>query len=314
MSEHIEHINPADGRSEVIARRPVIGITPLMDIERDSYWMLPGYMTGVEAAGGLPIMLPLTADPGQLRQLAGLCDGLLFSGGQDVNPELYGERPADKCGAICPQRDAMERALLDIALESDKPVLGICRGLQFINAALGGTLWQDLPSERPDSPINHDMKPPYDAHQHRVDLIAGTPLADLLADLITPDRPDGLNAQGMPAAPGIPAAPAAPGGLNGPDARTIGVNSRHHQAVKRLADPLRPMAVSEDGLVEAAWMPSRRFVWGVQWHPEHAWRTDAACRAILGAFVKAAGAEVANAPGIAGIMGTPESGSVRTAR
>ncbi|MBT1179531.1 gamma-glutamyl-gamma-aminobutyrate hydrolase family protein [Bifidobacterium vespertilionis] len=261
--------------------------------------MLPGYMTGIEAAGGLPIMLPLSADPGQLRQLAGPCDGLLFSGGQDVNPELYGERPADKCGAICPQRDAMERALLDIALEADKPVLGICRGLQFINAALGGTLWQDLPSERPDSPINHDMKPPYDAHQHQVDLIAGTPLADLLADLITPDRP---------------AAPAAPDGLNGPDARTIGVNSRHHQAVKRLADPLRPMAVSEDGLVEAAWMPGRRFVWGVQWHPEHAWRTDAACRAILGAFVKAAGAGVTNAPGAAGISGTPEFGSVRTAR
>lgn len=251
MSERIERER---GDSAGTAVRPVIGITPLVDIERDSWWMLPGYMTGIEAAGGLPVMLSLTDDPGRLAQLAGMCDGLLFSGGHDVDPELYGEHPSPHCGRICPERDAMERRLLSIALDRDLPVLGICRGLQFINVASGGTLWQDLPMDRPDSPIDHDMKPPYDVSQHRVDIVPDTPLAELL----------------------------------GGDVPSLGVNSRHHQAIRRLADPLRPMAVSEDGLVEAAWMPDRRFVWGVQWHPEHAWRSDAACRRILDAFVRAA--------------------------
>ncbi|MCH9277038.1 gamma-glutamyl-gamma-aminobutyrate hydrolase family protein [Bifidobacterium amazonense] len=233
------------------ADRPIIGITPLVDIERDSLWMLPGYMEGIAAAGGAPVMLPLTEDEELLLRLMDACDGLLLSGGHDVDPALYGRVPIEQCGTICPQRDAMEGTLLNIALERDMPMLGVCRGLQFMNAALGGTLYQDLPTEHP-GPVDHDMKPPYDAVQHQVSILPGTPLHDLLGT-------DGL-----------------------------GVNSRHHQAVERLAEPLRPMAVSEDGLIEAAWMPSKRFVWGVQWHPEHAWRTSAASRSVFAAFVDAA--------------------------
>lgn len=229
---------------------PLIGITPLVDIERESYWMLPGYMQAVSAAGGTPVMLPLTDDAGTLEQLTDLCDGMLFSGGHDVSPALYGARPIPQCGTVSSERDAMESKLLQLALERDKPVLGVCRGLQFMNAALGGTLYQDLPTERPGA-IDHDMQPPYDRPQHRVSVIDGTPLHALL----------------------------------GADA--LGVNSRHHQAINRLASALQPMAISEDGLVEAAWMPGKRFVWGVQWHPEHAWRTDAPCRAIVGALIRA---------------------------
>ena len=146
-------------------KRPLIGIVPLVDAQRESYWMLPGYMRGVEQAGGLPIMLPLTDDDAALRQLADTCDGFLLTGGQDVSPALYGAAPAPACGETCPARDAMETKLLALALEQDKPVLGICRGIQFLNIYLGGTLYQDLP---------------YDAPVHSVTLVPARPLYQLL--------------------------------------------------------------------------------------------------------------------------------------
>ena len=238
--------------------RPLIGLVPLMDIGRDSLWMLPGYMDGVAAAGGLPVMLPLTEDPAALEQLAALCDGFLFTGGQDVDPALYGQAPDPAMEEVCPARDGMETALLRLALERDRPVLGICRGLQFLNAALGGTLWQDLPSQRP-SAVCHRMKPPYDRVAHEVALVPGTPLHGLL----------------------------------GRD--EIGVNSCHHQAVRDLAPCLAPMAQAPDGVTEAAYMPGRRFFWAVQWHPEFSFRTDESSRRIFGAFVAAAGAGEAEA-------------------
>ena len=120
-------------------KRPLIGIVPLVDAQRESYWMLPGYMRGVEQAGGLPIMLPLTDDDAALRQLADTCDGFLLTGGQDVSPALYGAAPVPACGETCPARDAMETKLLALALEQDKPVLGICRALRF-SAKLGFAL------------------------------------------------------------------------------------------------------------------------------------------------------------------------------
>ena len=129
------------------AKRPLIGLVPLMDYQRASYWMLPGYMQGIEQAGGVPVMLPLTDDDAALARLADTCDGFLLTGGQDVEPAVYGAAQTSLCGEISPQRDAMERKLLALARAQDKPVLGICRGIQFLNAALGGTLWQDLPVE-----------------------------------------------------------------------------------------------------------------------------------------------------------------------
>ena len=149
-------------------KRPLIGIVPLVDAQRESYWMLPGYMRGVEQAGGLPIMLPLTDDDAALRQLADTCDGFLLTGGQDVSPALYGAAPAPACGETCPARDAMETKLLALALEQDKPVLGICRGIQFLNVYLGGTLYQDLPTEHP-SAAEHHQKPPYDVPLSKID-------------------------------------------------------------------------------------------------------------------------------------------------
>ena len=128
-------------------KKTVVGVTPLWDGERDSYWMLPGYLEGLELAGALPITLPLTQDEQDISQLVSLCDGFLFTGGQDVSPALYGEKPRQACGETCEKRDAFEQRLFAQALEQDKPMLRICRGIQFFNACLGGTLYQDLPTE-----------------------------------------------------------------------------------------------------------------------------------------------------------------------
>ncbi len=234
--------------------KPIIGLVPLVDDERESLWMLPGYMQGAEEAGALAVMLPLVTDEADLACLSGALDGLILTGGHDVSPSLYGAAVSPACGAVSPERDAMERVLLRLALARDLPVLGICRGHQFLNAALGGTLYQDLPTEHP-SPVNHHRGRPYDRPVHPVRVLEGTPLARAVS------------------------------------AGALPVNSYHHQAVRDLAPGLTPMAVSEDGLIEALCMPGKRFVWGVQWHPEFSFRSDPASRAIFRAFAEACGAE-----------------------
>lgn len=231
-------------------RKPLIGVTPLVDEEKNSYWMLPGYIEGIAAAGGLGITLPLTASPQDVRQMLALCDGLLLTGGQDVDPALYGQEKLACCGAACKARDEMERLLFPMALERDMPVLGICRGLQLINALLGGTLYQDLPLQHP-SPLEHHQRPPYDRPVHQVRILPGTPLQALTG------------------------------------AQALTVNSCHHQAIRDLAPGLTPMAVAPDGLVEAVCLPTASFVWAVQWHPEFSFRTDPAAAALFARFVQA---------------------------
>ena len=230
-------------------KKPFVGVVPLYDSEKESFWMLPGYMEGIEAAGGIPVMLPMTADDGILAELVGALDGFLLTGGQDVDPALYGAAKSPACGETCPARDAMEPKLLRRALDADKPVFGICRGIQLLNACLGGTLYQDLPTER-ESAVDHHMNPPYDRAVHEVTILADTPLAALLGKM------------------------------------RLGVNSYHHQAVKTLAPVLRPMALAADGLVEAAYLPGKRFCMAVQWHPEFSYMTDENSRKILRHFAE----------------------------
>lgn len=242
-----------------MSRRPLIGVVPLVDYGRDSLWMLPGYMDGIMGAGGTPVMLPLTDDADALGELVDACDGILFTGGQDVAPELYGDKPTEAYLAtkpeLSPERDHMETMLLRLTLDADKPILGICRGIQFINAALGGTLWHDLPTEHP-SGVEHHMKPPYDQFGHTVTLVEGTPLADLM--------------------------------VRAGQGTRIAVNSYHHQAVRTVAPELRTMATADDGVIEALYRPASRFCWAVQWHPEFLHRVDIRSRMIFGAFVDAA--------------------------
>lgn len=235
-----------------MSMRPLIAVTPLVDIQRDSYWMLPGYLKGLEAAGGAPLVLPLTQDTAVLEPILAHCSGLLLTGGQDVAPAVYGQEALPVCGQVCPERDSLEGWLLDWALERDIPVLGICRGLQFLNAHLGGTLYQDLPSQHP-SQVVHCQRPPYDQPVHQVEVRPDTLLAHLVG------------------------------------AGALRVNSYHHQAVAAVAPGLVVDAVSEDGLVESLHLPGKHFVLGVQWHPEFCYQTSPEATAVFQGFVQACG-------------------------
>lgn len=228
--------------------KPMIGVLPLIDIERESYWMLPGYMKGIEQAGGIPVMLPLTSDEKCLEQLADEMDGFLFTGGQDVSPVFYAQKTSSMCGEICKELDDMENLLFRMVYNKDKPVLGICRGIQFINAVMGGSLYQDLPTEYLSN-TEHHQKPPYDVPVHSVEIVEDTPLYQLL---------------------GI---------------KELMVNSYHHQAINMLAPELSAMAFSEDGLVEAVYAPDKKFIFAVQWHPELSFEVDENSRKIFRGFI-----------------------------
>ena len=152
----------------------VIGVTPLYCDEKKSVWMLPGYLDMLRAVGLVPVILPDIATEEELHRLDQFCDGYLFTGGHDVDPALYDAVPSPLCGSINHNRDQLEERLFRIALASDKPILGICRGIQLINVLLGGTLYQDLDSEHPSS-VEHHMLPPYNRTVHRVTLESGIP-------------------------------------------------------------------------------------------------------------------------------------------
>lgn len=129
--------------------KPVIGVMPLLDEERDSYWMLPGYMKGLEEQGAIPLMPPLTGNADMLDYFLESCDGFILTGGQDVSPALYGQESSERCGIVSGLRDRMDAYILRGAVQRDKAVLGICRGHQLMNAVFGGTLYQDLPRKLP---------------------------------------------------------------------------------------------------------------------------------------------------------------------
>lgn len=230
--------------------KPIIGLSPLYDDEKRGLWMRPGYLDVLYACGAIPVVLPFDSCAVDVEQILSICDGLLLTGGADIQPKLYGEEPIAELGPTQPIRDELEYRLLDKALEEDMPLLGVCRGSQILNVFLGGTLYQDLNTQLPNS-ANHAMEPPYESVCHKVVLEKGEPLQVLL---------------------GIDELP---------------VNSIHHQAVRRIAPTLVPLAHSLDGVVEGIWMPGKRFVWGVQWHPEWIWNVDARQFRIVQHFVDA---------------------------
>ena len=217
-------------------KKPIIGLTPSVDEERNRCVVQPGYLESVDRAGGLGLMLPLTDRDEDIRQFVELCDGFLFVGGPDIEPWRYGQELLPECGHQNIQRDAMEWKLMEAALAADKPVLGICRGIQVLNTVLGGTLYQDIPSQY-ETELAHQMtEPPYNRSAHPFRVVEGTPLAEI-------PLPEG-------------------------------VNSRHHQAVLDLAPGLEIMAYASDGIIEAVRMPEKKFVWAVQWHPEAYWEEE----------------------------------------
>lgn len=210
--------------------QPVIGVTPYF-VQKDDkreFRLGRSYCEKLQAAGALPLVLPFTADRESVARMAALCDGFLFSGGEDIDPPLYGEEVLPECGALSRERDDFELALLAEAERLGKPVLGICRGVQVMNVFYGGSLWQDLESQKGLEKALHS--PGHYSEQHEVFVKPDTRLASILG----------------------------PG--------TIRVNSSHHQAVK--AAGLAVCAETADGLIEAIEKPGGRFVLGVQWHPE----------------------------------------------
>jgi putative glutamine amidotransferase len=213
-------------------KMPFIGITPMWNEEKGCVCMYPGYMQGLEEAGAVPVILPLTVSENVLKQTADKFDGFLFTGGHDVNPALYKQEKSERCGESCEERDRMETYIFrEAVLNQNKPALGICRGIQFFNALLGGSLYQDIPTELP-SAITHVKGPPYDVPAHSVRVLRESPLYELIGK------------------------------------ERIEVNSYHHQGINRIAEGLEIMALADDGLAEAVYMPDRHYVWAVQWHPE----------------------------------------------
>ena len=232
-------------------KKPIIGVTPSVDEENNRCLVQPGYLESIDRAGGLPLMLPLTDRDEDIAQILALCDGFLFVGGPDIEPWRYGQELLPECGPQNVQRDAMEWKLMEAVLAADKPILGVCRGIQVLNAVLGGTLYQDIPSQY-DTQLSHSMpEPPYNRVAHPFRVVAGTPLACL------------------------------------PPAE--GINSRHHQAILDLAPGLEIMAYSADGIIEAVRMPDKKFVWAVQWHPEAFWEEDGIHIELFRQLVHAAG-------------------------
>ena len=231
--------------------KPIIGLMPMWNDKRENMLMLPEYTDSILRAGGVPVIFPFLTEASDLKRLAGLCDGFLFTGGHDVSPELYSEKALDEHTVCCKKRDILEGVILEEALGANKPLLGICRGIQFINAKLGGTLYQDIPTQHP-SGVAHNQRPPYDVPVHDVRVVKASPLHKLL-------KIDSLS-----------------------------VNSYHHQAVREIAPGLEVMAAAPDGLVEALYKPAHRFLWALQWHPEASYERDENSRKILGAFIDAA--------------------------
>jgi putative glutamine amidotransferase len=138
---HIKEINYG-GFIMTKTEQPIIGVIPLWDEEKDSIWMLPGYMQGLEEAGAVPVILNLTVSETVLKQSVCYFDGFLFTGGHDVNPKLYGQEKTGHCGEICDIRDQMEAYIFrEAVLSQKKSALGICRGIQLFNVLLGGTLY-----------------------------------------------------------------------------------------------------------------------------------------------------------------------------
>jgi putative glutamine amidotransferase len=227
-------------------RRPTIGITRCSKLD--------DYVASIEGTGAIARVLEVTEQP---ESVLAAVDGLLLTGGRDVDPSHYGEARHPATQDAEPGRDEFEMALVRGALQDDVPLLAICRGAQVLNVATGGTLVQDIPTAV-TSDLPHAMNEPKDLECHDIQIARGSKLAEALG----------------------PRAGAA---------CSCRVNSRHHQSVGRLGNALVVSATAADGVVEAVEQPDHRFCIGVQWHPENFWQSGE-FRPLFDAFVAAAAA------------------------
>lgn len=229
--------------------KPIIGITSDID-ENGETFLKADYSRAILRAGGLPVVLPAGLE--DIDEICNRMDGLLLTGGEDVNPLLFGEEPKRELGKIVPERDEMEIALAKCAVGKDMPVLGICRGHQILNVALGGTVYQHIYSDLEGGLLQHKQQANRNYSTHTVQVAEGSRLAEYASD------------------------------------KEILVNSLHHQAVKDVPEPLKVIATAKDGIIEALESTNHRFVMSVQWHPEAlSNRGDEASLRLFDGFVQA---------------------------
>ncbi|MEW9702001.1 gamma-glutamyl-gamma-aminobutyrate hydrolase family protein [Paenibacillus sp. SI8] len=242
--------------------KPIIGITStivkLHEYSEGAY-VHRDYHQSVEASGGLPIVLPLTS-PETFKQLLDLCDGVIFTGGEDVDPSAYGEEPSPQLGTIFPERDRIELEAIRRTIEADKPLFAICRGVQVLNVACGGTLYQDLPSEYPGTLEHVQRGVARGKDSHAVHVEEDSELGRIF-------------------------------GYN-----QVRVNSLHHQALRTIGAKLVVTAFSPDGVVEAVEHQGSAFAIGVQWHPESMYETDTNMQKLFQAFVAKSKERAASRP------------------
>ena len=219
------------------ARKPppacTVAVTASIRLDGDTsrVRLAAAYVTALESAGLIPLIVPPLSSPSAAAAILDSVAALVLTGGEDVDPARYGEQRHEKVRSINAARDATEAALIEEAKARGKPVLAICRGIQILNVALGGTLVQDIPSQL-DTRIAHDEDSPRNSRSHEISIEPGS----LIAKAVGTER--------------------------------CTVNSFHHQSVKRVADGLRVTARSADGVIEGLESANDWWVMAVQWHPE----------------------------------------------
>jgi putative glutamine amidotransferase len=221
-----------------------------LELETNRFYLARDYSQAVEAAGGLPVHIPLIPRPDFIKQVLADMDGLLLPGSNsDVDPQRYGRNPHPQLGVVHPEKDETDLLALIEAEERALPLFAICFGAQVLNVSRGGTLIQDIVSQHPGA-IKHEQGAPRDRHSHEVRLVA-----------------DSIAGQAA-------------------NAETAPVNSHHHQAIETVGRELVATAWAPDGLVEAVEDPrGDRFVMGVQWHPEIGWERDRFSQALFNRFI-----------------------------
>lgn len=236
--------------------RPIIGLTTYRKKSRDTnrplFGLMRDYVKAVSAGGGIPLLIPLGLEEEDLLSIVKRVDGLVLPGGGDIDPKYYAGNKHQALRGMDPDRDRVEVYVAQQAVRLRKPFLAICRGHQVLNVALGGTMWEDLASQRPDS-IKHD----YFQNGKRTDLphtVAIEP-ESRLAEIV-----------------GV---------------ETVGVNSLHHQGVRDIAPELTISAVAPDGLVEGLEIQGHPFAVAVQWHPENLIENDPAMLALFTSLAQA---------------------------
>ena len=232
--------------------KPVIGITVSTEIDSVNYTTHKDHVRAVLQCGGIPFLIPYMTEEEDVRQIVEKVDGLYSTGGYDIDPTLFGEEPHPGLGTIIPERDTFEMMMMKQMLDEDKPILGVCRGSQILNIALGGDMYQDIYRQIDTSLLQHQQKAPASYGSHFVNVERES----LLYRLTGKDK--------------------------------LRVNSRHHQANRNVITPLLVSGRANDGIVEAVESSNHAFVLGLQWHPENLLtKGDEASLHIFNGFIKA---------------------------